>query len=450
MLLREIEARFPEYAALINPRPATVEEARTALRPGEALIATYVGRDRTLVWAVPRQGTIAFAAVDVGRVRLAETVAVLRAALDPNAATLGDIPTFDVSLALDLYQRLLKPVESGWKRATTILVVAHGPLGHLPLSLLPTAPTGSSPDKGLLFDRYRSVPWLARRHAVVVLPSVAALKTLRAQGPWRSGSKPFVGFGDPYFNAKQFALAKRNLASNAVALASRGRLHVRAAPDTARRDSARIAQLPRLPETAEEVRGIARALNADPATDVYLGERASEANVKGLDLSDTRVIVFATHELVPGDLDGLAQPALALAAPEVTGDKGDDGLLTMGEILELKLHADWIVLSACNTASGEGAGAETISGLGRAFFYAGSRALLVSNWPVESISAKVLTTELFRRQAANPKLSRAQALRQAMLFLIDEAAVRDARGRLLFSYAHPIFWSPFSLVGDGG
>jgi CHAT domain-containing protein len=120
----------------------------------------------------------------------------------------------------------------------------------------------------------------------------------------------------------------------------------------------------------------------------------------------------------------------------------------MGEVLGLKLNADWVVLSACNTASGEGAGAEAVSGLGRAFFYAGARALLVSNWPVETTAARLLTTDLFRRQAANPALGRAEALRQAELAMIDGDPT--GAGPRAFSYAHPIFWAPFSLVGDGG
>ncbi len=122
----------------------------------------------------------------------------------------------------------------------------------------------------------------------------------------------------------------------------------------------------------------------------------------------------------------------------------------MGEILTLKLDADWVVLSACNTASGAGAGAEAVSGLGRAFFYAGTRALLVSNWPVETTSARALTTDLFRRQAADKTLSRAAALRQAMLALIDGDGLVGDNGKTVFSYAHPLFWAPFSLIGDGG
>ena len=453
-LAEAIEARFPEYAELINPKPATIDEARSVLRPGEALIATYVGEDRSYVWAVPQAGEVTFAAVEMGREDLEDTVALLRASLEPNAQALGDIPDFDVAAGYGLYEKLLKPVEAGWKEARSLLVVAHGPLGYLPLSLLPTAPAALEPESGALFSKHREVPWLVRTHAVTVVPSVASLKTLRGLPPGKEDRKSFAGFGDPYFSAGQAAQAARPV--QVAALTSRGLrtrglpVRLRAAPKTTGLASAGLAQLPRLPDTADEVRSIALAIKADLSRDVFLGRRANEGVVKSLDLSGYKVLAFATHGLVPGDLDGLTQPALALSAPDVAG-VGGDGLLTMGEILGLKLDADWVVLSACNTGSGAGTGAEAVSGLGRAFFYAGTRALLVTNWPVETTSARVLTTDLFRRQAEDAGLNRAQALRQAMLALIDEGGTVDHKsGKMVFSYAHPIFWAPFSLIGDGG
>jgi len=165
-------------------------------------------------------------------------------------------------------------------------------------------------------------------------------------------------------------------------------------------------------------------------------------------LANRRVVMFATHGLVPGELDGLSQPALALSAPKVAGSAGD-GLLTQEEILSLKLNADWVVLSACNTAAGEGAGSEAVSGLGRAFFYAGARALLVSNWPVETEASRRLMTDLFRRQAGAHSLAKAEALQQAMASMIDGGGKVDAKtGKVVYSYAHPLFWAPFVLVGD--
>jgi CHAT domain-containing protein len=208
--------------------------------------------------------------------------------------------------------------------------------------------------------------------------------------------------------------------------------------------------LPRLPDTRDELVSIAESLGVDPAGSVFVGLDATEKNVKSLDLSATRVVAFATHGLASGDLNGLSEPALALTSPEVSGEEDSDGLLSMSEILGLDLNADWVVLSACNTAAADGSGAEAVSGLGRAFFYAGARSLLVSHWPVHSQSTTELMTTLFRAHASEPDLDRAEALRRARIHLIDEVAFQDSDGSPLFSYAHPIFWAPFTIVGDGG
>ncbi len=448
--LRELEQRFPDYAALINPKPATVAQARTVLRPGEALIATYTVEDATYVWAIGAADRVGFAAAPLGAGQLADAVTSLRRALDQQVDRLGDIPAFDVGLAYRLYEALLKPVETGWKGATSLLVVPDKALGQLPVGVLVTRPSTLGPDGGVPFTGYKSVAFLARERAVTQLPAVAALPALRALPAASAERRPFVGFADHAFNPRQVADAGPAPSSGGTQMRGGGRLRFRSVPATEKLTSAELAALPRLPDTADEVREIAHALKGDPDRDVLVGAAATERAVKSMVLSDRRVVMFATHGLVPGDLDGLSQPALALASPLLAGGEGD-GLLTLDEVLGLKLNADWVVLSACNTASGDGAGAEAVSGLGRAFFYAGARALLVSNWPVETTSARALTTDLFRRQAENPALTRAEALRQAELALIDGPGFPDpAGGTPVFSYAHPIFWAPFSLIGDGG
>jgi CHAT domain-containing protein len=426
------------------------------LRPGEALITTLTTEQATYVWAVSQRGPVAFAKAPIGEKALAETVGRLRRALDPRVRRLADIPTFDVASAHELYRILLEPVKSGWVDADSLLVVGHGPLTQLPFSVLVTESRPLDPERDLLFANYRSVPWLALRHAVTTVPSVSALVTLRRLPAAPKERRAFVGFGDPYFSVEQAESAERpTVASLSTADSTETRAGALVLRDvsvspTAEVQTSRLAMLPRLPDTADELRGIARATGADLARDVFLGVAANERTVKTLDLSGYRVVAFATHGLVPGDLDGLTQPALALTAPEVAKIDGD-GLLTMEEILGLRLDADWVVLSACNTANGAGAGAEAISGLGRAFFYAGARALLVTHWPVETTSARTLTTELFKRQAANPGVTRAKALQQTMRAMIETGALVDAATRrAVFSYAQPIFWAPFALVGDGG
>ncbi len=449
-LREQIERQFPDYVSLIDPRPPSVEEIRASLRPGEAFLSFYVAAEHTFVWAVPQQGALAFAAVPRGNDDIAEAVTSLRKALEPQAETLGDIPPFDLAVAHRLYTDLLRPVESGWKSARSLIVAANGALATLPLSLLPIEAAANAKAGGTLFAEYKAVPWLARSHAVTQLPSAAALTALRRLGKGNAARQPLIGFGDPLFSLEQAAEAGESItriASSDPVQVRGAKLKRRNLPQTSTVDSAQLSLLPRLPDTAEELRSVAAAMQADPVRSLHLGKAANEAAVKRADLTQYRVLAFATHGLVPGELDGLGQPALALSAPEVAGIDGD-GLLAMDEILGLKLDADWVILSACNTGSGANAGAEAASGLGRAFFYAGTRALLLTNWSVHSASAKDLVTDLFARQAGDAALGRAEALRQAMVTLLDGPGYRED-GDTLFSYAHPIFWAPYSLMGDG-
>jgi len=278
--------------------------------------------------------------------------------------TQNDFPRLK-TLAPNVYAyEELRPSDPGkFKTTVNLIVVTNGALGLLPLSLLPTAPSEARSDDDPLFASYKNVPWLARTHAITTVPSAAALRTLRQLPPGRAGRGELIAFGDPYFSKEQEAEA---IASEKVRLADASGNTTRGGPLKRRNsvkldgvDSAELAMLPRLPDTSEELKSIALALQADPSKVLNLGKQASEQAVKTMDLSGFKVLAFATHGLVPGELNGLSQPALAMSSPTVTGGEGD-GLLTMEEILGLKLDADWVVLSACNTAAGAGAGAEAL------------------------------------------------------------------------------------------
>ncbi|MGD9241444.1 MAG: CHAT domain-containing protein, partial [Desulfobacterales bacterium] len=421
--IKEIDSRFPKYAQLIDPVPPSLKEAKASLNPGESLISIYIGRDQSFVWAVPYEGQVMFTTVSLGKKEIDTMVARIRSTLEPNAKRLGEIPQFDLETAYALFKAFFEPVRQAWKNAKSLLVVPHGALSYLPLSLLPTEQIKLPADKDVWFENYKRVPWLVRSHAVTVLPSVSTLILLRAMPQAARAQLPFVGFGDPYFNEQQaLAAAKSKKELQTASFKQPGDYVLRGLSiqrvQTDQLDSAQIEVLPRLPETAEEIRGMALAMNADPNRDVFTGAQANEQQVKTMDLSGYKVLAFATHGLAPGDLDGLLQPALALSSPKIAGIDGD-GFLTMEEIFGLWLNADWVVLSACNTGAGREQGAEALSGLCRAFFYAGAQALLITNWRVETNSAKALTTNLFKKQAQNPVLTRAEALRQSKLFLID-------------------------------
>jgi tetratricopeptide (TPR) repeat protein len=444
-LKKEIERKFPDYAELVEPKPASIESVQKALKNDEVLVSWYFGDKTAYVWAIGKDKPAQFAQLSIGRAQMAKEVMQLRKSLDPGVTTIDEIPAFDVTLAYQLYQQVLAPVQSSLVGKKVMLTVAHAELGQLPLSLLVTKPIAQPTKIGLIpFSGYKAVPWLVRDIAVAQLPSVTALTALRSLPPGNANRKNFIGFGDPYFSSQQEQQAAKS--SQFTQLATRGMpLSLRSTPKTTGVSSAELALLPRLPDTSLELEEVGKALGA-VAGDIYLHQYASVKQVMSADLSNRKVVMFATHGLVPGELNGLTQPALALSSPEVTGDQ-DDGLLTMDQVLTLKLDADWVVLSACNTASGDGAGSEAVSGLGRAFFYAGAKALLVSNWPVDSVASKTLMIDLFQRQQQSPATSKAELLRQSMLNEIDHGGMKEG-GNLKYAYAHPLFWAPFVVVGD--
>jgi CHAT domain-containing protein/tetratricopeptide (TPR) repeat protein len=481
----ELSKQFPEYAALSQPTPLSIAATQALLQPNEVLLQYLdlqaIGSipETEFAWLVTKTDA-QWVRLPIGTRALTRSVAALRCGLDSTQWTGGgakqcrellkvDAPEggaplpFDLAIAHDLYRALLGPFEAKIK-GKHLLVVPSGALTTIPLSILVT----EKPDRAVppTTDGYRNAKWLGLRQPITILPSVASLKGLRTLAKSSRATKPYLGVGNPlldgpqadpeygayYKEQAQIARAKQQCARIALqpaapavtrSVGSFGRLFRGANADI---DAIRKASP--LPETADELCEIGRRLGV-PESEILLGARATEQALKALSeqgrLAEYGVLHFATHGALAGEVKGSAEPGLILTPP-AQGTAGaaeldrDDGFLTASEISTLKLDANWVVLSACNTAGSTGGATEALSGVARAFFYAGARALLVSHWAVESDAAVRLTTRAFEVLRSKPGIGRAEAMRIAMRDLVE-------RGK--GDVWHPSQWAPFVVVGEG-
>ena len=384
----ELATNFPDYAELVSPAPIAVEEIQALLGDDEALVLFLdTGElgpvpEESFIWVVTKTAS-RWVRSAKGTQSLAHTVAALRCGLDeaawkgPSCEQLtgqhytdadrnaGKSLPFDYARAHRLYQALFSQVEDLIK-GKHLLIVPSGPLTQLPFQVLVTSPPPTDGDD-------KSPAWLIRDHAVTVLPAASSLKALRRLARPGVATKPMIGFGNPLLDGPDGAYAElaRRARDNKTCAAI---APIQAASATEARGVAQIqthgaladvsflrAQVP-LPETADELCAIARDVDADPR-EIYLGARATEHVVKRLsetgELAKYRIVYFATPCAVAGEVPGNAEPGLIMTPPD-TPSREDDGYLTAAEVAALKLDADWVILSACNTAAGGAVSAEAL------------------------------------------------------------------------------------------
>ncbi len=433
-LQKTFATEFPDYSALSNPLPLKAREIQSLLAGDEAMVLFALADKDSYAIALTRD-SFDWKRIPLGSDAISQKVSAFRSGLDISQAAdaSGKSKLFDLARANDLYVALFGQVEATVKDKHSLLIAPSGALTALPFHLLVTEkPAAAIPEK---LEGYRDAAWLLKRQAISVLPSVASLKALRGFARREQAVKPMTGFGDPLFNPAESAGGEKRTASRSLTSMAYSDFWRGAGVDR----KLLAAALPQLPDTADELNAVAKDLGV-PKSDIHLGSDASETTVKRTPLADYAIVYFATHGLVAGDVKGIAEPSLALSIPSVPSAL-DDGLLTASEVAQLKLNADFVVLSACNTIAGDRPGAEALSGLARSFFYAGARSLLVTHWAVVSEAATRLTISTFDRLKADPKIGRAEALRQAMLgYLNDTSSPQNA---------YPAFWGPFALIGEG-
>ena len=417
-LARDIKSKFKDYANFAQPGPVDLAELQRRLHQGEAFLSFVVGTRASFALLATQQG-LTMARLALTEARLQGDVGELRRAMQ---ARLGTVPEFDVQASYELYRKLLGPIEAKLQGIDHLIVAPAGALASLPLALLVTSAPSDQARRS-----YGEVQWLVRRMAVSEVPSPRAFLSLRVASEHRTPApSPLLAIGDPAFGGGT------SEADQLGTLAGRCRENGPVSADLLR-------ALPRLKETAGEVRTVARLLGAGDDA-LLLGSDATEAKLRARPLDRYRVLYFATHGLLPGELHCQAEPGLVLSPPlQQASATEQDGLLEASEIAGLKLDADLVVLSACNTAASGGRfGGEALEGLAGAFFNAGARAVLASHWEVPSVSTVKLMTSFFAGMGRDGGRGLAQALRQAQLQLIADPAT-----------AHPYNWAAFTMLGDG-
>ncbi len=406
-----LQAAAPNYGQLVQ-QVASAKQVFAALRPGEAFVDTVLGPNHGWSFLL-RDGAIHVARIPGGEPRMVGLVQHIRASIEGTSAA---PPPFDVADAHTLYQDVFGGFGKAFAGTRRLVVAPSGPLLSLPFALLLTAP-GNAGDLG-------AAPWLIREMTVAHVPAAANFVSLRRVAGTSRATRPWFGFGD--FQPVTLAQAQASFGARCG-------------------DSAQLfAGLPPLPYATRELTA-ARELLGASRRDELLGPAFTAAAVEKLPLSRYRILHFATHALLPTDLACQNEPAIVTSAP--AGARNASGaLLTASEVTGLHLDANAVILSACNTGGPSGGQAgEALSGLARAFFYAGARALIVTHWSVNDQTAAYLIADTLARYAARPSAGLGGALRSAELAMIDGAG----KG-LPAELSHPFYWAPFALIGDGG
>jgi CHAT domain-containing protein len=427
-----IEKEYPDYFQLIQPKSPSIKELAATLKEDELFILILPLESTSYLFAIDKVGNVQFHKTNKGEADYVQIVQRIRKTLDLAEFKTAKPPNFEFSDSYGLYQTIFSSLESFLTGKRHLIVSSSGALSNLPFSVLTRQPfSGGS---------YDGAPWLINKLAISYVPSASAWIALNSFSMTQSASQPLIAWADPIFSFQTAGVTSGSVQSSTRPISiTRSTLQI-GIDQSLEQSFLAYNKLPPLPETRDEVIQISKSLNDSNLDDLFLGKTATresvlKASISGR-LAKKKVVIFATHGLQPLDFPGLNEPALAMA---ITDDPNQSPLLTLRDVMGLKMNADWTVLSACNTAGADGKAGEALSGLARGFFFAGSRSLLVTHWSVESESAMLLTTKTFDSYNRDQNIRRAESLRLAMLDLMKNPR-----------FAHPAYWAPFVLVGDGG
>lgn len=324
----------------------------------------------------------------------------------------GKPAEFALSQSQELYEILINSFTDIIKDKKKIIIIPDGPLYGIPF--------------GLLHDK-KNNQWLIEKNAISISPSAYSYVALNFENNLKFNTgNSFLGFGDPNIKGtktKEPSDFEDILELEFSKVFTRG----------GNIDLKYLKMFPELPETAFELQKISKKFDKD--SKIFLKDDFSEEVINKINFNDYKVVSFASHALVVGEIDGLSEPSIVLSLPKkITAE--NDGLLTASEIIKLKINSDLVILSACNTAASDGdKNSEALSGLANSFFYSGAKSLLVTHWSVISDTSVNLMTDTFDfLDEKNKDLS--TALMKSKIKMLNNPETN-----------HPIYWAPYTLVG---
>lgn len=407
-----LQAAAPGFAALVQ-ETVSARDAQSLLGPKEALVSVVMDQDEGWIFLL-RRDRIFIGKLEGGAARINPLVARFRASVEPGRD--GVPPHFDTAAAHDIYTSVLGPVSEGLADVESVTLAPYGSLLSIPFGALLTGPASA--------DAFDKAPFLIRRMTVSHVPSVASFVNLRKSAKTAQAPQPWFGMGE-------FRPPTLHQATVSFPV------------DVCRQSAKELAFLPPLPGARKELDVARRLLGAGP-NDEMLGAAFTAVNVRAAPLNNYRVLHFATHAVLPGELRCLEEPAILTSTPASAAD-ARGGLLTSSQIAQMDLNAELVILAACNSGGPAGAGAgESLSGLARSFFFAGARSLLITHWDANDSSTPYLTALFLGALQADPSAGPSSALATAQRRMLDEAVGKDE------TLGHPYYWAAVALIGGKG
>lgn len=419
-----ISSEFPTVGTLLSLKPVSVEEVRQHLRPNEAMVNYSVDANGQILARIITNDVLVLQTIALSKAEIKHLISDFRQSLEPDAS--GRKPEFNAHVAYRLYDELIGSMRRHFGGVERLVFVTYDDLDALPFPALLTEPMERNKAEEL-----SEFPWLIKRYATSVIPSVSTFSYVRSREARQDQEQRFLGVADPDFDGF-FSNLSRATASLDVFRGADGFIS--------------LQDLPPLPETRSEVERLATNLGYDESVFLF-GVDASEQRIKALELSKFSILVFSTHAVLANELKDIVEPSLALSSPGIENQSGSDGVLTASEIAALNLDADVVILAACNTARSSDPGILGLSRLARAFIVAGARRLVVSHWKVHSEAS----VELFSALSGGGAITEdpgsestgagyySESLRQAALRLVEGKTEED--------YSHPMYWAAFFVVG---